>query len=270
MPAAEANVGSMSDDWQFWNEPAQAKDSILFRYGFAGLLALVAALLTIQTVEFEKDPLIFFFGALVVSSIIGGLGPGIFATLLGIAFVGCFFTPTLEYLPAEEKIREIAHLLFFTAVAFIGCSFTAGCRRAKENLRQNEECYRMLAQTAADGIITVDHQGAMLFFNSGSERIFGCGFKNCLGQSLFELIPDPTCRAKLGEMHRDWNSREYCPIPLKGRDQTGRELDLEVTFGPFNRPGKTGFTLFIRKLVTQTGTEITPKPRFLLVNSHAA
>ncbi len=45
--------------------------------------------------------------------------------------------------------------------------------RAQQQLAEREESYRVLAETASDGIITIDATSTILFANTAAARIFG-------------------------------------------------------------------------------------------------
>ncbi|HMJ08199.1 MAG TPA: PAS domain S-box protein, partial [Pyrinomonadaceae bacterium] len=59
---------------------------------------------------------------------------------------------------------------------------------AEDALRQSEERYRMLAETASDAILTIDGESTILFVNEAAERIFGYSAGEMLGQKLTMLM----------------------------------------------------------------------------------
>lgn len=48
-----------------------------------------------------------------------------------------------------------------------------------------------LLASASDAIVASDREGAIVFWNPGSERIFGFSAAEALGQSLDLIIPEP-------------------------------------------------------------------------------
>lgn len=68
---------------------------------------------------------------------------------------------------------------------------------AEEALRESEERYRLVAESANDGIITIDEESRILFVNPAAQKIFGYSPAEMLGQSLTMLMP-----ASLRDRHR--------------------------------------------------------------------
>ena len=61
---------------------------------------------------------------------------------------------------------------------------------ALETLRETEERYRTLAETASDAIITIDEESTILFVNLAAVRIFGYSLAEMSGQPLTMLMPE--------------------------------------------------------------------------------
>jgi PAS domain S-box-containing protein len=58
-----------------------------------------------------------------------------------------------------------------------------------EQLRDSEERYRIVAETATDGIVTIDETSTILFMNPAIEKIFGFRREELLGKDLTMLMP---------------------------------------------------------------------------------
>ena len=59
-----------------------------------------------------------------------------------------------------------------------------------EALRESEEKFRTIAETAADAIILADSDGNIIFWNKSAERIFGYSEDETMGKSLTILMPE--------------------------------------------------------------------------------
>ncbi len=64
-----------------------------------------------------------------------------------------------------------------------------GRKRVEESLRQSEERFRSVAQTANDGIITVDSHGDIVFWNDAAEKTFGYSADEVMGKPLTVIMP---------------------------------------------------------------------------------
>ncbi len=124
--------------------------------------------------------------------------------------------------------------------------------RAEQALRESEARYRVVAETATDAIITINSESRILFVNSATERIFGYGRAEMLGQELTMLMPD-----YLREMHRaglghhlgtDQKHAKWEAIELTGLHKGGAEIPVEVSFGELVTDGEHTFTGIVRDI----------------------
>lgn len=130
---------------------------------------------------------------------------------------------------------------------------------AEEALRESEERYRTVAETASDAIITIDHNSEMLFVNPATEQIFGFTPDEMIGKDLTMLMPE-----YLRDLHRTGINRYYSTgerhitwqsVELIGLHKSGREVPIEVSFGEFIRGGERLFTGFVRDITKRKQAE---------------
>src|SRR6476620_4737440 len=78
-----------------WSGEAVKKRPAYLRYGFTFLLLTFITLLKVQYFEYigDRTPFLLYFGVVVISAGFGGIGPGIFATLLSAVVCNYFFIP---------------------------------------------------------------------------------------------------------------------------------------------------------------------------------
>ncbi|MGH9657000.1 MAG: PAS domain S-box protein [Bryobacteraceae bacterium] len=132
-------------------------------------------------------------------------------------------------------------------------------KRAEERLRQSEERYRIVAETATDAIITIDEDSEIVFVNRAAEKIFGYAVEEMTGRRLTMLMPDYLRRIheasfrrymETGARHISWES-----VQLPGLHKDGREIPLELSFGEFTESGRHLFTGVVRDITERKRAE---------------
>ncbi|HET7479645.1 MAG TPA: PAS domain S-box protein [Rubrobacteraceae bacterium] len=132
-------------------------------------------------------------------------------------------------------------------------------KRAEEALRQSEERYRVVTETASDAIVMIDEKNRVLFTNSAVENVFGYTSEELIGQQLTMLMP-PRLRSvheasvkrylQTGRRRLNWRS-----VQITGLHKSGEEIPLEISFGEFVREDKRFFTGFIRDVTERKRAE---------------
>jgi len=121
---------------------------------------------------------------------------------------------------------------------------------AEAALRESEERYRIVTETATDAMLSIDERGVIVFVNAAAERIFGHRIREMLGRELTMLIPgclQPLRQASLeprgatGDKRIVWEAVEF-----SGVHRDGRPIPLEVSFGEYRRDGERLFTGIVR------------------------
>ena len=132
-------------------------------------------------------------------------------------------------------------------------------KQAEEALRESEERYRVVAETASDALITADEASTILFVNPAAEKVFGHSREAMLGQKLTMLMPEYLRHVheaaiaryvETGQRHLSWEA-----IGLPGLHKSGQEVPLEVSFGEFIKDGKHYFTSIVRDITERKEAE---------------
>ncbi len=127
---------------------------------------------------------------------------------------------------------------------------TAELETANRELRESEERYRTVAETATDAILTIDEESTILFANPAAEKVFGYSAQELQGQKITRLMPESMRNAHLsalrryvetGRKHMAWQG-----VEIRGLHKSGREIPLEASFGEFRRNGRHLFTGIVR------------------------
>ncbi|NIP80527.1 MAG: PAS domain S-box protein, partial [Gemmatimonadetes bacterium] len=129
----------------------------------------------------------------------------------------------------------------------------------EEARRESEERYRFVAESASDGILTIDQDRRILFANRGAERIFAMNSRDMVGLPFRALIPD-----RLRDDH-DAALREHLDAVVTGRAEQAlqiagkgpghREITLEIAFGEYMKHGRHIFTGIVRDVTERKQLE---------------
>jgi PAS domain S-box-containing protein len=124
---------------------------------------------------------------------------------------------------------------------------------------ESRELFRVVAETASDAIISIDHDSVILFANPAAERIFGYPLSEILGQQATLLMPEYLRHlhkaavqdyVKTGQKHVSWTG-----LQLRGLHKSGAEIPLEISFGEHVRDGKHIFTGILRDVSERSRIE---------------
>ncbi len=127
-------------------------------------------------------------------------------------------------------------------------------KAAQEKIRESEESYRILAETASDAIVRIDENSTIQYVNTATKRIFGYAAEEMVGQPLTMLMPEEMSELhragfgrylETGERHLNWQSIE---VPARHKD--GHHFPLEISFGEYNH-GDTRFFIGIVRDITE-------------------
>jgi two-component system sensor kinase FixL len=258
MPVASTQPPSEAP---FAGKPGWKRD--VLRYAVApGTIALaVAARLLLAPVASEESLYLFLVPAVLAAAGIGGLGPGLGATLLGL-LLGLFaFNPHPQLMTAD-----IANAAAFGAigagVAWIGESLRQNRVRATASTQDalsREAHLRSILDTIPDAMIVIDSRGIMQSFSSAASRLFGYAPAEVLGRNIKMLMPSPYRESHDGYLERYFRTGERRIIGIGrvvvGERKDGSTFPMELSVGEMNSGNRRYFTGFIRDLTERQRTE---------------
>src|SRR4030095_724050 len=151
--------------------------------------------------------------------------------------------------------------LTFAALVVAGAlvAFTRFRVKRLKALRESENRFRTLAETASDAIITIDDSSTIVFVNQAAESVFGYTREELLGTKLTRLMPEYlrhlheaglTRYNQTGTRHIAWVGTE-----LPGLHKDGHEIPLEISFGEFVRNDQRFFTGIARDITERKRAE---------------
>jgi PAS domain S-box-containing protein len=132
-------------------------------------------------------------------------------------------------------------------------------KRAEEALRESEERFRAVAETATDAIVSADNRGHITYFNPGAERIFGYAARDVIGRPLTLLMPQ-----RFHDAHRQGLARFLTTgearvvgrtVELVGQRKEGTEFPLELSLASWKAGADTFFTGILRDITERKRAE---------------
>lgn len=132
-------------------------------------------------------------------------------------------------------------------------------RRAETALRESEERFRAMADSAADAIVAADDDGLIRYFSRGAETVFGHAAAEALGQPVTLLIPPQHQEAHRAGMRRYLDTHESRimgrVVELEGCRKDGRLFPIEIALSAAGVGGRTQFTAVIRDITARKAME---------------
>ncbi len=129
----------------------------------------------------------------------------------------------------------------------------SGRIKAEAAVRESEERFRSIAETAADAIVFMDHAGYVRYWNKAAKYIFGYTSDEVIGKKVDLIIQEEDLEIKQAEGPKEelsGNGRELGKtIELTGRRKNGEEFPIELSLATWKtRDGE--FTSAIIRDVT--------------------
>ncbi|BDZ69212.1 PAS domain S-box protein [Methanobacterium ferruginis] len=131
-------------------------------------------------------------------------------------------------------------------------------QKAAEKLKQSEEKFRAVAESAIDAIITVDSKGIITFFNHSLLELFGYSTSELIGKSVSILIPKKHKKGHLEGMKRIKSGerrRTGRTTVSDGLKKDGTEFPCEMSISAWKSGVETYFTSIIRDLTERQKVE---------------
>ncbi|VAX24242.1 diguanylate cyclase/phosphodiesterase (GGDEF & EAL domains) with PAS/PAC sensor(s) [hydrothermal vent metagenome] len=132
-------------------------------------------------------------------------------------------------------------------------------KKVEDALRESEEKYRSVAQSANDAIISADMGEKIISWNKGARQVFGYNEAEALGRPLTTLIPKQFRKAHLAGFHRFISTGEKRimdkSIELKGLRKDGSEFPLELSLSSWTTDKGRFITAIIRDITERAQAE---------------
>jgi two-component system sensor kinase FixL len=199
--------------------------------------------------------------AVLIAAGIGGLGPGLLATVFGL-LSGLFFVADFPALTPAEVVNTIAFALIGLGAAWGGEQLNRIRRRAAasaEATLAREAHLESILDTVPDAMIVIDEHGIVRSFSSAAERLFGYVAAEMLGKNIKMLMPSPYRENHDSFLERYLRTGERRIIGIGrvvvGERKDGSTFPMELAVGEMRSSNQRFFTGFIRDLTERQKTE---------------
>jgi PAS domain S-box-containing protein len=133
-------------------------------------------------------------------------------------------------------------------------------KQAENALHAIEERNRAILESALDSIITVDHRGTVIEFNSAAEKTFGYQRTYAIGKQVAELIVPPGLRDEhyrgiarfMADGAADTVGKQTETVAMRS---DGTEIPIELAITRIRLEGPPMFTGYIRDITARKRTE---------------
>jgi PAS domain S-box-containing protein len=126
-------------------------------------------------------------------------------------------------------------------------------------LKQEEEKFRALLESAPDAMVVLNRTGHMALVNSATERIFGYEQGELLGQTFLNLVPERFREERAEYCARLFSSRALPDHKLQrewwGLRKDGSEFPAEVTFSAIETRSGTVMAIALRDVTERKRAE---------------
>lgn len=141
----------------------------------------------------------------------------------------------------------------------VGCDIT-DLRKLEDELRSKSDLFTAIASAAQDGIVTIDQQGQITFWNHSATRIFGYSAEEAVGKDAHGLLCPPEL---LPEYEKNFVAFARCgqgrvvgqTLRLEAVRKDGTRVPIELSVGAYRLHGRWCAVAVIRDITKQQALE---------------
>jgi two-component system, LuxR family, sensor kinase FixL len=236
----------------------------IVQYGLAPIAVAIAlaARVALQPVLQDEAPYLFFVPAVLVAAGLGGLGPGLLATALGLVLGSFFVGWRFPNFSQAEVVNAAAFAAIGIGTAWGGEQLRRSRLRATASTQETlarEAHLQSILDTVPDAMVVIDERGMIQSFSSAAERLFGYSAADVAGKNVKMLMPLPYRESHDGYLGRYLQTGERRIIGIGrvvvGERKGGSSFPMELAVGEMKSGNQRFFTGFIRDLTERQKTE---------------
>ncbi|MGA8965465.1 MAG: PAS domain S-box protein [Pseudolabrys sp.] len=260
---AESPEQRPSSVWQRLQQPGTT---------YALVLALVAVTFITRSLVAPtlgtQSLYLFLMPAIFIAGIVGGLGPGLLATVLCLA-LHLYVTGEIRNLTdrsspffAVELSRAAIFVVLGVGIAWFGERLRNARAATAESTRDTiarEAHLQSILDSVPDAMVVIDISGIIQSFSAAAERLFGYTSGEVIGKNVSLLMPSPYREQHDGYLERYMRTGERRIIGIGrvvvGERNDGSTFPMELAVGEMKSGKERFFTGFIRDLTERQKSE---------------
>ncbi len=198
----------------------------LVRYGGSVLLVAAAVILreALDRLAGGVTMFVVFYPAMAFAAVLGGLGPGILATVLSMAAVHYLVPRTPGLGDAGFAVSLTVFLATGTGISLFTDRMERIRKRSDETLKRSSLYARRLIEASPDPLVTINAEGKITDVNKATEEATGVPRSSLIGKDFADYFTEPE-KARAG--YREAFERgQVIDYPLTLRHASGKTLDV--------------------------------------------
>lgn len=248
-PSADSGVGPETPS--LLAAVTAREDLMSRRHGYAAALigALIALTLRLVLEDVFAGRTFFlpYVPIVLVAAMLGGRGPALLATVLGLAIAGGALRSGL-WDNAANLIETAVFVILGPAIAFVG----EDLRRRGREAAAREAHLQSILETVPEAMIVIDERGIMRSFSAAAIRLFGWSPEEAIGRNVSLLMPEPDRSSHDTYMQRYLQTGERRIIGIGrivvGQRRDGSTFPMELAVGQAQVGPERFFTGFVTDL----------------------
>ena len=232
-----------------------------FLVSVAGVAAAYAARTAMEPELGDRIAFLFFVPVVAAAAAVGGVGPGLLATLLGVGG-GLLVTWQGGEQTEGDFLAAVVFLVLGGLISFGGellHRMRAQATAVNAHLRAREAHLQSILDTVPDAMVVITENGIIRSFSPTAERMFGWSLEEVVGENDKRLMPEPYKAAHDSYLERYMRTGEKRIIGLGrvvvGQRKDGSTFPMELAVGEMRSGDQRFFTGFIRDLTERQATE---------------